>query len=227
LGIGRSLLVPVALVALLGGLAGVALAGLAEGGPAAGALADPALAHGLRGAVAAAGIITVAAVPLGFAGALALWGAGGAVRLLAAALAVVVVAVPAVGYGPVDFPHVAADRGAVLALAACVARAAAEVLLLTGIGLRRVPPGLRRAAMLAGARPGQAWRHAVLAPVAPYLLGGAAGAFVLALAEGPAGAVLAAHMALAQAWLAPASLLLVVGGLAALAALLRPSRVGV
>ena len=222
---GRVLLVPVALVALLAGLAAVMLAALAEGAPAIGALADPALLHGLRGAVAVAGLITAVALPLGLAGALALWAANGAVRLLAAALAVLLVATPWVGYGPVDFSHLAMDRGALLALAAAVARAAAEVLLLAGVGLGRVPPGLRRAATLAGARPGQAWRHAVLAPLWPYLLGAAVAAFAVALAEGPAGAVLAAHLALARVWLAPAALLLLVGGLAALAALLRPRRV--
>jgi ABC-type spermidine/putrescine transport system permease subunit II len=224
--VARLLLVPVALLALLGGLAGVVLAGWAEGGPAAGALADPALVLGWRGAALAAAIVALAAVPAGFAGALALWGAGGAVRLLAAGLGVLLVAAPGVGYGPVSLAHLAADRGALLPLAAAVARAAAVALLLTGVGLRQVPPGLRRAAMLAGARPGQAWRHAVLAPLWPYLLAAAVAAFFVALAEGPEGAVLAAHLALAREWLAPAALLLLVGGLAGLASLLRPRQVG-
>ncbi len=224
---GRLLLVPVALVALLAGVAGVVFAGLAEGGPAAGAIADPALAHVLKAAVAAAACITIVAVPLGFAGALAVGNAGGVVRLLAAGLALLLVAVPGLGYGPVDFPHIMADHGALVALAASAARAAAVVLLITGIGLRRVPPGLRRAAMLAGARPGQAWRHAVLAPLWRHLAGAAVAAFAVALAEGPAGAVAAAHLAVAREWVAPAALLLVLSALAAIASLVRPRRAGV
>jgi len=134
-----------------------------------------------------------------------------------------VMLMPAPGFESLDF-LVPPRPGMAMAFACCVARGAALASLVLGAGLRRVPEGLQRTAVLAGASPVQAWRHAVLAPLRPYLLFALAAAGVAALVEGPAGEVLAPHLDLAEAWVAPAALLLVASSVVALAVLTRRRR---
>lgn len=74
---------------------------------------------------------------------------------------------------------------------------------------------------MAGATPWQAAFHAVLAPLAWPLAGATFAAAAAALAEGPASIVLAPHLDLARAWVAPATLLLAAGSITALSVLLR------
>ena len=95
-------------------------------------------------------------------------------------------------------------------------------LLILAPNLPALPPGLRRAAVYAGATPWRALRDATLIPLAWPLLGAVCAAIAVALVEGPASAVLAPHLDPARAWIAPAALLLVAGSVAALSVLLRP-----
>jgi ABC-type spermidine/putrescine transport system permease subunit II len=217
------MLVPVALVAVLAGAAGLAWLAPAAFG-AAGALTGPALMRGGRVAIEGAAAAALLAVPLGLAGALAAWRAGSVARVAVAVLALLVLVSPAPVFVSLRFMHAPGDLADAVAFAAAVARGAAVSLLIIGAGLRCVPPGLRRAAQLAGARPLQAWRHAVLAPLFPYLAASVLAALAAALAEGPEAAVLSPHLDGARAWIAPAALLLIAGGLAALATVLRRSR---
>jgi ABC-type spermidine/putrescine transport system permease subunit II len=219
----RLLLVPLAALTLMAGVLPLGAAayggwiGLQAG------LADPALAHALRSAALGAAVAAPVAVALGLAASLAIWRASAWVRLAVGALAVMVMLMPAPGFESLDF-LVPPRPGMAMAFACCVARGAALASLVLGAGLRRVPEGLQRTAVLAGASPVQAWRHAVLAPLRPYLLFALAAAGVAALVEGPAGEVLAPHLDLAEAWVAPAALLLVASSVVALAVLTRRRR---
>jgi ABC-type Fe3+ transport system permease subunit len=221
--VSRLLLVPFAALTLMAGLVplGAALLGGWHGVTA--GVRDAALAHALRDAAIGCGAAAPLAVLLGLAGALSIWRAVALVRFLVCALSILVLLVPAPGFITMDFlapPHPAAA----LAFACAVARGAALSLLVLAVGLRRIPDHLQRAALLAGATPGQAWRHAVLAPLRPYLTFALIASALAALAEGPAGEVLAPHLDLAEAWIAPAALVLVAGSAAALSVLLRRKR---
>jgi ABC-type Fe3+ transport system permease subunit len=219
----RLLLVPVAALTLLAGLLPLGAAAYGGWSGVQAGLADPALAHSLRAAALAALVAAPLAVASGLAAALAVWRAAAWVRLTVGALAVLVVLMPAPGFASIDF--LAPPRPAMaMAFACCLARGAALALLVLGAGLKRVPQGLQQAAILAGAAPAQAWRHAVLAPIRPYLLFALAAAALAALVEGPAGEVVAPHLDLAEAWVAPAALLLVASSVAALAVLTRRRR---
>jgi ABC-type Fe3+ transport system permease subunit len=219
----RLLLAPLAALTLMAGLLPLGAALYAGSHGVVAAMQDPALTASLRAAAAGAAIAAPLAVALGLAGALAVWRAAAPLRFAVVAVAVLLLLVPAPGFDSIDFllpPHPAAA----LAFACAVARGAALALLVLSAGLQRIPAGLQRAAMLAGARPGQAWRHAVLAPLQPYLVFALVAAALAALAEGPAGDVLAPHLDMAEAWIAPAALLLIAGSLAALSVILRRRR---
>jgi ABC-type spermidine/putrescine transport system permease subunit II len=219
----RLLLVPLAALTLIAGLVplGAALLGVWHG--VAGGVQDVALAHALRAAGIGCAVAAPVAVLLGLAGALAIWRAPAWLRFAVCTLCILVLLVPAPGFMTIDF--LAPPRPAsALAFACAVARGAALALLVLAAGLRRIPATLQRAALLAGATPGQAWRHAVLAPLRPDLALALVAAALAALAEGPAGGVLAPHLDRAEAWIAPAALLLVAGSAAALSVLLRRTR---
>ena len=216
----RLLLTPIALICLLAGALplGVALLaaskGLLEG------MADPALAASLRNAALAAGAATVPAAIVGLACAACIGRARNAARVVLG-LAIVLLVLPA----PIlVLPGLGEPSLRELARFACaVARGAALVLLFSAHAVAGLDPALRRAARCAGATPLQAWRHAVLAAIWRPACLGALAAFLVALAQTPAAAILAPHLDLADAWIAPASLLLVACSAAALTALLgRP-----
>jgi thiamine transport system permease protein len=216
----RLLLVPIAFLCLLAGLAPI-VTGLIAGWHGLGlALADPGLAPVLGQAGLAALVAVALAVPLGLAGGLAVAAAPVWERGLVYALAVGLLIAPAPGFGGLTL--IRADHlASVIAFACAVARGAAIALLILAPALGALPPRLRQSAMLAGATPFQAWRHAILAPLLLPLAGAAIAAAGVAFVEGPAAAVLAPHLALAQAWIAPASLLLSASAAAALSVLLR------
>lgn len=226
----RLLLAPIAVFALLAGLLPL-LTGLVAAwqGIEAG-IADPALAHMVRRAVFAALVAAACAVPLGLAGALVVAQAARWVRGLIYALAVLLLIAPAPGFDVpgFDVPGFGvtalgdmAHPASLVAFACAIARGAALSLLILGPSLHALPPGLRRAAMQCGAGPLRAWCDGVLAPLALPLCGAAVASWIAALVEGPAAAVLAPHLDLARAWVAPACLLMVASSIAALALLLR------
>jgi ABC-type Fe3+ transport system permease subunit len=219
----RLLLAPLAVFTLLAGLLPLGAALFAGSRGVAVGLRDPALAASLRAAELGAVVAAPLAVLLGLTGALAMWRAAPLLRFIVAAVAVLLLLTPAPGFDTIGF-LTPLHPAAAMAFACAVARGAALALLVLSAGLLRIPEGLQRAAVLAGARPGQAWRHAVLAPLRPYLLLALAAALLAAFAEGPAGDVLAPHLDLAEAWVAPAALLLVAGSVAALSVILRRQR---
>ena len=216
----RWLLVPLAVISLLAGLPPLLLAVVAGWHGVWTGLHDPALAPTLHQAALAALLAAAIAVPLGLAGALAAVASRPAVRGLVYALAALLLLTPAPGFDGLDFLSRPNPAGAV-AFACTVARGAALALLILTPNLHALPPGLRRAARLAGATPWRAWRDATLIPLTWPLVGAACAAFFVALVEGPATIVLAPHLVLARVWIAPAALLLVPGSIAALS-LLRP-----
>jgi ABC-type Fe3+ transport system permease subunit len=219
--VARWLLAPLAVTSLLAGLLPLLLAVAAGWHGVWIGLHDQALAPSLRQAALAAGLAAAIAVPLGLAGALAAAASSAVVRGLVYALAVLLLLTPAPGFDGLDF-FAPADPAGAFAFTCAVARGAALALLILAPNLHALPPGLRRAARLAGATPWQALRDAALIPLAWPLLGAACAALLVALVEGPASAVLAPHLDLAHAWIAPAALLLVAGSVAALSVLLRP-----
>jgi ABC-type maltose transport system permease subunit len=78
-----------------------------------------------------------------------------------------------------------------------------------------------RAARVAGARPFQAWRHAVLQPLAWPLLAAFVAAFLVGLAKGPLSSPLLHKLAIFRTWDVSAGLLLAIVSLSALGALPR------
>ncbi|MEJ0047422.1 MAG: hypothetical protein WDN04_15890 [Rhodospirillales bacterium] len=88
---------------------------------------------------------------------------GPALRAAVYALAVLLLLAPAPGFRGLDFLFPPNPARAV-AFACAVARGAALALLILTPNLHALPPGLRRAAIMAGATPWQAAFHAVLAP---------------------------------------------------------------
>lgn len=178
-----------------------------------------ALRESLQDAAIGAALVTLLAMLPGLAAALSFRRTGKPARYAAAGLALLLLIAPAPPFSAAAFLHDPSNRDTALALAAAVARSAALIMLVLLAGLRAVPPGLQRAAMLAGARPFQAWRHAVLAPLWRYLVAAFAASFLLVLASGPLMATLAPHMATGNLWEVPACLLLATAGLAALATL--------
>jgi ABC-type spermidine/putrescine transport system permease subunit II len=132
-------------------------------------LPDSALAQAAPAALLAA----VVAVAAGLLVALAAWRAGRWWQLAAAGGSVLLAMAPS---------------GA--PLEAAVAQGGALTVLIVLAGLMRVPAGLVRAARLAGARPLQAWRHAVLAPLLPHLALAGLAALSLAFVHGPAAALM-------------------------------------
>jgi ABC-type spermidine/putrescine transport system permease subunit II len=219
--VARWLLAPLAVTSLLAGLLPLLLAVAALWHGASAGLHDPALAHSLHQAALAALLAAAVAVPLGLAGALAAAASRPALRGLVYALCVLLLLTPAPGFDGLEFLSPPDPAGAV-SFACAVARGAALALLILAPNLRALPPGLRQAALFAGATPWQATRDAALIPLAWPLLGAACAAMTVALVEGPASEALAPHLDLARAWIAPAALLLVAGSVAALSVLLRP-----
>jgi ABC-type Fe3+ transport system permease subunit len=216
----RLLLAPLAVLTLLAGLLPLGMAVFAAGHGVMAGLADPALAKSLQNAALSACLAAFLGVLLGAAGALATWRAARGLGLVVAGLAVLLLLVPGPGFDTLDFlwpPR----PGMAMAFGCAVARGAAISLLILSAGFQRIPAGLQRAAMLAGATPLQAWLHAVVAPLRGYILYAVAASALAALAEGPAGAVLAPHLDLVDAWVAPAALLIVAGSVAALWVILR------
>jgi ABC-type spermidine/putrescine transport system permease subunit II len=228
----RLLLVPVAALTWMAGLflLVIALASLWRAMPAPPFGAAPA---DMRDAAYGAVLVAVLAMPPGLGVALALRRAGRAAREAAALLALLLLMAPVPDFSFAllngAWLHGAWLHGGslwpgVLALAAATARGAALVLLVLQPGLYALPPGLQRAAVLAGARPFQAWRHAVLAPLLPYLAAAFAAAFVLALVTSLAADMPARPVVASLWWTIPACLLLAGAGLAALIRLLLPRR---
>jgi ABC-type spermidine/putrescine transport system permease subunit II len=216
----RWLLAPVAVACLVAGLAPLGVASLAGARGVSLGLTDPALAPVLHNAALLAASICLPALALGLAGAFCLRRAGPAARALLFAIAVLVLVVPAPALE--SFPALYHPALRDLARLGCaVARGAALVLLVTGPSVHGLDPRLGQAARSAGATPLQAWRHTVLAPVwAPAVLGVGL-AFLAALTQTRAAAILAPHLDLADAWVAPASLLLVACSAASLSVLMR------
>jgi ABC-type spermidine/putrescine transport system permease subunit II len=215
----RLLLVPVAVLTWMGGLFLLVLSLAALSHNWSGLLPGAALAPSLRDAATSAALVTALALPAGLGAALAFRRTGKAARYTATGLALLLLIAPPPPFSAVVFLHDPASRAAVLPLAAAVARGAALIMVLLLAGLRAVPPGLQRAAMLAGARPSQAWRHAVLAPLLTFLAASIVAAFALTVATGPLALAVAPHLATGSLWTVPACLLLAAAGLAALAGL--------
>jgi ABC-type spermidine/putrescine transport system permease subunit II len=204
----RLLLAPIALICLLAGLVPLGVASLAASRGLLQGLADPALAPSLHLSALLAATAACLGAALGLAGAAAIRAAARPGRLI----------VPAPTLA--RFPALADPALRDLARLACAAaRAAALMLLVTTPAMATLRPGLRQAAMSAGATPLQAWRHAVLAPLWLPVCLGLAFAFLATMAQTPAEAILAPHLDLADAWIAPASLLLVACSAAALSLL--------
>jgi thiamine transport system permease protein len=219
--VARLLLAPIAFLLVLAGVLPL-VAGVAPGAHAiAAGLADPALLPVLRQALLAALVAVAIAVPLGLLAALAMASAPRWARGLLYTLAVLLLVLPAPGFA---FPDgiAAARLPALAAFGGAVARGAALALLILAPAMGRLPPGLRRAASMAGARPLQSWRHAVLLPLFWPIAAAKLACFIAALMAGPAAAVLAPHVDMARAWVVPAALLLAVGSLTALSTVLRP-----
>ncbi len=214
----RLLLAPIALICLLAGLVPLGVASLAASRGLLQGLADPALAPSLHLSALLAATAACLGAALGLAGAAAIRAAARPGRLIVLALAVALLAVPAPTLA--RFPALADPALRDLARLACAAaRAAALMLLVATPAMATLRPGLRQAAMSAGATPLQAWRHAVLAPLWLPVCLGLAFAFLATMAQTPAEAILAPHLDLADAWIAPASLLLVACSAAALSLL--------
>ena len=218
----RLLLLPVALITLLAACAPLLVAAFYGGRGIAQGLQEPALATALLISGQGAALAAAAGLVLGLIGALALWRAAAWARGLVLGLAVLLLVTPAPGFETLDF--LAPLRLTPLLEFTCaVARATTLGLLVLSVWLRRVPSGLRRSAIAAGASPARAWWDAVLRPLAlPMVLAFCVAALAV-LGQSPAAAVLAPHLDLAEAWIAPAALLLAGGSLAAIAVLLgRP-----
>jgi ABC-type Fe3+ transport system permease subunit len=214
------LLAPVAAACLVAGLAPLGVAILAGARGLALGLAEPALAPVLHAGVLLAASIGPPALALGLAGAFCLQRANLSARAFVLAVAILVLVVPAPPLA--GFPELRQLSLRTLAQLGCaVSRGAALVLLTTAPSCWAIPPHLRRAAQSAGATPFQAWCHAVLAPLwAPSALGVML-AFLAALVQTPAAVILAPHLDMADAWVAPASLLLVACSATALGMLAR------
>jgi ABC-type Fe3+ transport system permease subunit len=220
----RLLLVPIILLIFLAALVPLVAAALAGGHGVAASLADPRLQQAARTAVTGGLLVAALAVPVGFAPALALWQAAGWVRLPALAMCVAVVVTPAPGFADLTFLS-PLRVGTMLGFCCAVSRGAAMAVLILSAGLARIPFGLQSAARSAGARPLRAWVDAVVAPLAWPLAGAALVAFMVGIADGPASSILAPHFDLADAWVAPAALLVAAATVAAMSVLLQPETV--
>jgi ABC-type spermidine/putrescine transport system permease subunit II len=221
--VSRLLLAPLALACLVAGLVPLGVAAFAaEQGIAAG-LHDPVSAPVLRASILLAAAACLPGAALGLAGACCLRGAGAWWRalpacVLACAIAVLVLPASALVAWPAWPPPALRDLEG---FGSAMVRGAALMMLVATPALSRLEPGLRAAAEAAGARPFQAWRHAVLAPVwGPVMLGVCLG-FAAALTQTEAAAILAPHLDLAEAWALPAALLLVACSALGLGALVR------
>ncbi len=220
----RLLLAPIAVLALFAGVLPLAAGGVAGWQGLAKGLLDPAigpaLARVLHRAVIAALAAPLCAVPLGFAGALAVAPAARWVRGLIYALAVLLLIAPAPGFDATGLADLTRPA-ALVAFACAIARGAALALLILTPSLHALPAGLKRAAMQCGAGPLRAWWDAVVVPLSVPLCGAVVAAAISTVVEGPAAAVLAPHLNLARAWVAPACLLMMAASIAALSLLLR------
>jgi len=216
----RLLFIPLAFLCLLAALLPIGIAALRAEPGAAAAWLDPRLAAALPAAWVGAACVAGASLVIGFLGALALRHAGPVAKLVAGALAILVLLAPAARYAALP-GRLPLDLALLLPVLGAVARGTALVLLVLSAGLARVPMSLATAARAAGARPLQAWRHAVLAPLMRPLAIAAALAFLAGLAEGPAAMAALPHFDLARAWVAPAGLLAAAISAIALARLLR------
>jgi ABC-type Fe3+ transport system permease subunit len=220
----RLLLVPIVLLIFLAALLPLVAAALAGGHGVAASLADAHVQRAMRIAMTGGVLVAILAVLVGFAPALALWQAAGWARWPALAICVAVLLVPAPGFADLRFLSPLRPAG-VLAFCCAVARGAAMTVLILSAGLARVPFGLQAAARSAGARPLRAWLDAVVAPLTWPLAGAALVAFMVGIAEGPAASLLAPHFDLADAWVAPAALLVAAASVAAMSVLLQPDTV--
>jgi ABC-type Fe3+ transport system permease subunit len=216
----RLFLTPIAVVCLIAGLMPLGVAGVAAGKGMRLGLADAALAPSLHLAVMMAAAACVPALILGLAGAISIRNAPPALRFVVIGIAICLLALPAPALTALPWLGGASLRD-VARFACAVARGAGLVLLVTAAAVQSITPGLRLAAESAGATPLQAWRHVVLAAVWLPVALGWVGAFLVALAQTQAAMILAPHLDLADAWIAPASLLLVGCSVTAVMVLLR------
>ena len=216
----RLVLIPVAFLCLVAALLPVGVAALSAQPSAIAAWSDPRLTAALTAALVGAAVVAGASLLIGFIGALALRSAGRSAKAVVVALAILVLLAPAARYATLP-TRVPVDAALFLPVIGAMARGTALTLLVLTAALARVPPSLSIAARAAGARPLQAWRHAVLAPLMWPLGAAAALAFLAGLAEGPAAMAALPHFDLARAWVAPAGLLAAAISAIALARLLR------
>jgi ABC-type spermidine/putrescine transport system permease subunit II len=214
----RLLLIPLAMFCLVAALLPVFIAALSAQPGAVAAWSDPRFAAALPVAYQGAGIVAGASLLFGLIGSLALRGAGSGAKIVAGALAILVLLAPAARYAVLP-----PNPALLLPVLGAVTRGTALTLLVLTVALARVPASLAKAARAAGARPLQAWRHAVLAPLLWPLAVAAALAFFAGLAEGPAAMAALPHFDLARAWMAPAGLLGAAVSAIALLRLLRRS----
>jgi ABC-type spermidine/putrescine transport system permease subunit II len=218
----RLLLIPLAMFCLVAALLPVFIAALSAQPGAVAAWSDPRFAAALPVAYQGAGIVAGASLLFGLIGSLALRGAGSGAKIVAGALAILVLLAPAARYAVLP-ARVPPNPALLLPVLGAVTRGTALTLLVLTVALARVPASLAKAARAAGARPLQAWRHAVLAPLLWPLAVAAALAFFAGLAEGPAAMAALPHFDLARAWMAPAGLLGAAVSAIALLRLLRRS----
>lgn len=219
----RLLLAPIALVCLMAGALPLAAACIAATRGLHDGFADPALAPALHEALVLASLACLPALALGLAGAVCIRRAAFGVRAIILSIAIVMLIVPA---PPLDVMPAWDDPSlsALARLACAIARGAALVVLIAAPAASAIDPRLRLAALAAGARPVQAWRHTVLAPLILPALAGLLAAFLAALTQTGAAAIVRPHLDIADAWIAPASLLLVACSATALAMVLQRRR---
>jgi len=208
-------------IALLGLAASLAVLGF-ESYPGAAAWVAHALNAGaggsVRSALIVASLVAVASMPLGLLFALGLRGGGAVARAGALACCAVLVLVwhPDVA----ALPKAVFDENA-MSLTCAIAQASSVVTLFLLVSGGPVPARLITAARAAGARRIQAWRHAILAPLAWPLLFAAVAAFVVGLLDGPLHVASPDDPVIFRFWAEIAALLLVIGSLAALVAAMR------
>lgn len=215
----RLLLVPLAVLALLGGLVMFAAAIVSLTGGVMHGAADPVVRAELHATVWGALGVAAIAVPLGFTGALSVWRTPVMLRgavLGAAVLMLLCPMPPFPGLHLVPMHFVDA-----LATGATIGRGVALSLLCFAFVLRTAPAGLRRSAESAGATPLRAWWDVMVRPLWRVGLVAFVIAFLNALALGPAAMQIGRHLDIPDVWLAPASLMMLAAGAAALDVLFR------
>jgi ABC-type Fe3+ transport system permease subunit len=181
-GAARLLFIPIALLALLAAL--VPLSPFVVGGLQVliSASSQPGFAQDISAGLVVAAAIAAPALVLGLWLARILQRVSAGLRTLALTTCVALLLMPSLGVSALPSLH-PPDTFHLMALMSAVVHATAAVTLVLTAGLARITPALLVAARAAGARPGRAWRDAILAPLVWPLLLAVVAAFLVGLAE--------------------------------------------